>query len=203
VNGLPNAFVPVGTEFASYEVDGWQAGGTAGCNLQVGGLVIGAEGDFSWVDASGGSLTSPDAAALGVNSAFEFTTQQNWMGTARGRLGFAADRFLGYATAGVVFGGFELNNQNSNPAATTAHQSPESVDQFGWIVGLGAEVALTDHLSFKAEGLYADYGEMRYGEEPGAVTGCTAGCASADASMTAWMARAGLNLRFGAPPPAP
>ena len=112
------------------------------------------------------------------------------------RAGYAWGRWLGYATGGLVVGGFEVNNQNANPAATVARQSPSDITKIGWTAGAGIEAAIDQHWTFKAEGLYMDYGSMRYGNDPGTVTGCTAGCFNADVSMESWIARIGLNYKF-------
>jgi len=198
VNGVPNAFLPVGADMTgTYEVSGALAGGTVGCDYQVNRWVIGIEGDAAWTGAKGRTPPDAGAIALGLNSNFEFTTEQRWMATLRGRIGMLwGDRQLLYVTGGAAWGGFDLNNQNSLLTATTARQAPESVDKLGWIFGGGTEVALQPNWTFKAELLYADYGTMHYGDAPGTVTGCTAGCANADVSMRAWIIRGGLNYKF-------
>jgi outer membrane immunogenic protein len=64
-----------------------------GYNKQLGSVVIGVEGDVqaSAIDgASGGTSTS-----------------LNWFSTARGRVGFAFDRFMIYGTGGAAMGGLE------------------------------------------------------------------------------------------------
>lgn len=197
VNGVPNAFVPTGTDFTGdYDVDGYQAGGTLGCSYQIGALVIGIEGDASKVNAAGYRLTSPSAVALGVNSNFEFTVRQTLMATARGRIGYAWDRWLIYATGGLAFGTFELNNQNRF-LIPTATRHPTSHDETGWVFGLGGEYALVPGtLSVKLEGLYADFGSFRYGNEPGTANGCTAGCANADVKMEEFVVRLGVNIKL-------
>lgn len=197
VNGVPNAFLPVGLDMSgAYNLDGAQIGGTVGCNYQSGNWVFGVEGDASWGSAHGGSRPTAAAIALGLNPAFEFTTEQKWSATVRGRVGYAWDRWLVYATGGVAFGGFGLNNQNSNPALITARRNPSNVDATGWIVGLGTEYAFSPAWSLKAEWLYADYGTLHYGDETGLVNGCTAGCANADVKIRENMVRVGVNYKF-------
>ena len=196
VNGVPNAFAPTGFQLSeTYNVNGGQIGGTLGCNYQTGNWVFGIEGDGSWVSANGRSLTTPAAVALGANPVFEYTTKQKWMATTRGRIGYAWDRLLVYATGGVVFGGFDLNNQNSR-LVPTATRTPSHVNKAGWIAGLGAEYAFAPAWSLKGEWLYADYGSLHYGDEPGTANGCTAGCFNADVKMKANIFRVGLNYKF-------
>lgn len=194
VNGVPNAFLAVGTTMAGpYDVTGGQLGLTLGCNYQAGSFVFGAEGDAALVLASGRSLANP--AAIGLNPNFEFTTEQRYAATLRARLGYAVDKWLVYATGGLAYGGFYLNNQNSLPIPV-ARQNPSFVGKIGWVIGVGAEYALSANASVKAEALYIDYGRMHYGDAPGAVTGCTAGCANADVTMRAFVARVGFNYNF-------
>jgi outer membrane immunogenic protein len=196
LNGAPNGFLPVGTDMAgTYGVTGAQAGGGAGCSYQNGNWVVGFEGDDSANVGRGRALAAPNAVALGLNPVFEFTTQQNWMATARGRIGYAVERWLFYVTGGAVFGGFELNNQNGLLVAT-ATRAPSIVSKAGWVIGIGTEYAFQSPWSLKLEGLYVDYGRMHYGDEPGLVSGCTAGCVNADAIMRAYIIRLGLNLKI-------
>jgi outer membrane immunogenic protein len=196
VNGVPNAFLPTGFDMSgTYNVNGGQFGGTLGCNYQAGNWVLGVEGDGSWVHADGRSLANPAAVALGLNPVFEFTTKQRWMASTRGRVGYAWDRWLVFATGGVVFGGFDLNNQNSN-LVPTATRTPSKVTKAGWIAGLGVEYAFNNAWSVKTEWLYADYGSMHYGDEPGTANGCTAGCANGDVKMHAHILRLGVNYKF-------
>ena len=70
-------------------------GGTAGYNLQFGSAVFGLEGDFDWSDIKGSTT---------ANCATNCETTNTWFGTARGRIGYAFDRFLPYFTAGAAFG---------------------------------------------------------------------------------------------------
>ena len=65
----------------------------------------------------------------------------------------------------------------------------------GWIVGIGTEYALIGGWSVKSEWLYANFGTFHYGDEPGLVNGCTAGC-SADVKMHEYIWRVGMNYRF-------
>jgi outer membrane immunogenic protein len=64
------------------------AGGDVGANWQYNHLVWGVEGDFSKIDNNSG--------AGGV----KFT--EDWMSTARARLGYGIDRFLPYVTGGLA-----------------------------------------------------------------------------------------------------
>jgi hypothetical protein len=80
-------------------ISGGLFGGTYGYNFQLGSWVLGFEGDFSWsgirskfFDNNGSDFCSP-AVEL------ECMTNLLWLGTDRGRLGYAWDRLLVYGTA--------------------------------------------------------------------------------------------------------
>ncbi len=196
VNGLPNAFLPIGADLSdNYNVNGPLGGGEAGCNYQTGNWVWGVELDGSWADASGQGDAAASAVALGLNNNFRFTTNERWLMTARGRLGWAADKWLWYVTAGAAWSGFDVNNYNGTGAAT-AQRAPSRVNRGGWVVGFGSEYALIGGWSVKSEWLYAHFGTFHYGDESGLVNGCTAGCASADVKMNEFIWRVGMNYRF-------
>lgn len=109
------------------------AGGLqAGYNWQSGPLVFGVEGD---IQASGADDTF---------AAWKFSNP--WFGTARGRVGYALNNILLYATGGLAFGSLKGETLGLS----------ESHTSLGWTIGLGAEVALSQNWSAKAEYLYVD-----------------------------------------------
>jgi len=111
-----------------------------------GGLVVGVEGD---VDGSNYKSTY----ALG---GLTDRTRQNIQGSVRGRLGFAADRALFYATGGVAFG--DLGNTYTN----TLNGLTDSLNhtRVGYTVGGGIEYAITNNWSLRAEYRYTDFGSF-------------------------------------------
>ena len=73
-------------------------------------------------------------------------------------------------TAGAAWSGFDLNNYNGLGTAT-AQRQPSRVNKGGWVVGIGTEYALIGGWSVKSEWLYANFGSLHYGDEPGLVNG--------------------------------
>ena len=69
--------------------NGFVGGGQAGFNWQIDQIVLGVEGDVSFADLS-------DDVAGG----FDVDQDVDMLASVRGRIGFAADRFLPYVTAG-------------------------------------------------------------------------------------------------------
>ncbi|MBI1204503.1 MAG: outer membrane beta-barrel protein [Rhodopseudomonas sp.] len=149
------------------------AGGTLGYNLQTGSLVWGLEADidYSWAKGS-------DSSGTGGCTSCE--TKNSWLGTARGRIGYAAwDRWLPFITGGAAFGDVKMA-----PSSGVS----ESETKFGWTVGGGVEYALQANWTAKVEYLYADLGNANC-----SAAACTT---STDVSYKTNIVRAGLNYRF-------
>jgi outer membrane immunogenic protein len=153
-------------------------GVTAGYNMQFGSFVAGVEGDFNYLNRrNGGSGVFP--APVDFPGTFDdrtdFTVSRgggnNWFGTLRGRLGFAFDRAMIFATGGLAFGGkgggfgvtqrdyYEINPgaflvTGVRPLASSGSDS----SSVGWALGGGAEYALTQSMSVKLEYLHVDLG---------------------------------------------
>src|SRR5260370_4490559 len=79
----------------SINMSGGIIGGTAGVNWQTGHAVFGLEGGVDWSNLKGTAATAPCPAGC--------TTSNDWLATARGRAGYAFDRFLPYVTGGGPF----------------------------------------------------------------------------------------------------
>jgi outer membrane immunogenic protein len=169
----------------TFDINGWLGGVTAGYNAQMGQFVLGVEGDIDAANIHGtGHPLDPSATPAIAN--FNI----NWLGTVRGRAGFAADNVLIYATGGLAVGGL-------NGGAVSVEQPGDdrttSGTQVGWTVGSGIEVGVTETISLKAEYLYVDLGTSNYSLPPGA--GGTIPL-TADVHPIANIARVGLNFRF-------
>jgi outer membrane immunogenic protein len=124
----------------AFDPSGGLVGGTLGYNYQSGPWVFGVEGDIDWADISG------DFTCAGATC----ETRNNWLGTARARLGYAWDRFMPYVTGGAAFGGVKTSVPGFGESDDTG---------FGWTVGGGIEASFTPNLSAKIEYLYVDLGD--------------------------------------------
>jgi hypothetical protein len=106
------------TTTGTFDVNGFLVGPTLGANFQTGGFVFGIEADF---DASWMTGTTSNAfcgvIAVGVTSC---ETKNTWLGTARARFGYAADRVLFYGTGGGAYGSI----QSGVAGASKAPMSP-------------------------------------------------------------------------------
>jgi outer membrane immunogenic protein len=155
---------------------GWMAGGTLGYNWQSGAIVYGLEGDFDWADVNA-------STACG---AFSCQTKETWFATARGRIGYAFDRWLPYLTGGAAFANVKASS--TNPVALGSSDT-----MIGWTVGGGLEYAFLGNWTAKIEYLYADLGKFNCG------TSCNPALATDNVSFTQNIVRAGLNYKFSGP----
>jgi len=73
---------------SSFDVKGGLFGGQVGYNWQFGQFVYGVEADLDWTDIHGNSLVN---GAVGC-AANVCSTRNNFLSTARGRVGYAVDR---------------------------------------------------------------------------------------------------------------
>jgi outer membrane immunogenic protein len=155
----------------NFNTAGWVAGGTAGYNLQYGRAVFGLEGDIDWSNING------SAACVGGSATCQ--VQNDWLATARGRFGFAFDRFLPFVTGGLAVGDINANVPGLGSMTTT---------NAGWTVGGGLEVGLSKNWTAKAEYLYVNLGSMNCG------TACTG--TPSNVGLTTSLVRGGVNFKF-------
>jgi outer membrane immunogenic protein len=178
----PNAGLPITNSFG---VSGGAVGGTVGCNYQADSWVFGIENDISWTNASGSGHDIPPFSAVAVSQ-----TNEKWLDTLRGRVGFAWERALFYGTGGVAFAGTDANICNTVLGVCGI----SSQTRTGWVAGAGIEYAVWQNMSLKLEYLHADFGTGRYFSTPlllGPVNIITR-----DVRLTNDIVRAGVNWRF-------
>jgi len=156
-----------------FDTNGAVVGGTLGYNWQVGHAVFGLEGDLDWSDIKGSTSTA--AFCAGGNC----ETRNNWLGTARGRIGYAFDRFMPYVTGGLAVGDIKATTPVGSTTETNA----------GWTAGGGVEAAIAGPWTAKVEYLYTDLGK-------GTCDAANCGGASADVGFRTNIVRGGINYRF-------
>jgi outer membrane immunogenic protein len=130
-------------------------GGQAGYNWQSGPAVFGIEADFQFSGMKGG-LDAPCPALICLGSFASFDQKMPWFGTVRGRLGYASDGWLIYATGGYAYARFETDaSAGVGPLLVSLSRSET---RSGWTAGAGIEVALARNWTAKIEYLYLDLG---------------------------------------------
>jgi outer membrane immunogenic protein len=110
------------------------------------GGVIGVEGDVDGSDYRRNPYLVP--APFGGTGSVRNSIQ----GSIRGRLGFAVDRALFYATGGAAFATFNTSYSFAGGTDSFSHT------RVGWTVGGGVEYAITNNWSLRAEYRYSDFG---------------------------------------------
>jgi outer membrane immunogenic protein len=153
-----------------FDVSGGLVGGTVGYNWQTGPWVLGVEGDLDWSNINGNTF---NGCAPGCK------TTNDWLGTARVRVGYAFDRFLPYITGGLAVGNMQTKLGGIDAVDNT---------NVGWTAGAGVEFAVNNNWSLKAEYLYVDLGSFNCGVACGGVPN--------EVSFTSHIGRAGINYRF-------
>ena len=148
----------------SFDTSGGLVGGTLGYNYQMDNVVLGVEGDIDWSNIRGSAVCAGTICE----------TRNDWLGTARGRLGYAFGNFMPYVTGGLAVG--DIKNSIAGVGSATETKA-------GWTAGGGVEAHVSGPWSVKAEYLFVDLGRGA------AVLG-------SDAKFQTHIVRAGLNYKF-------
>jgi len=191
--GLDSEQSPLGSSKLSSDDGGVIVGGHVGYNIQCGRVVVGIEGDLSYLDLES-SVTDPSDQST-------FRTTIDTLGTLRGRLGLAVhDTMLLYATAGVAWADRTHHLSAPNAPGGLFEQS-DSDWATGFVVGGGVEFLRHDRWTLRAEVLWADLGDKDH-DYVITGTGCggTVCTSSAKWDDEALIARVGLSLKLGGEP---
>jgi outer membrane immunogenic protein len=171
--GVGHAFAPFppgvvlnnGFDMGSAAIGGFYGG----CNYQFGAWVIGAEGDISWTNLEGqtfavnGPSAFINAAGFAVAPGAYRSTKEHWIATARGRLGYAVDKWLLYVTGGGAWAKIDsvesvtptafFPGVSGGPVLNTDLQTDT---RSGWTVGAGLEYMLPYNWVIRAEYLFVE-----------------------------------------------
>ena len=173
---------PGAADTLAFKETGAMAGGQMGINWQFArSMVIGVEGTYDWTNI-GGKATCPDGDST-------CKTRFNSTADISGRLGFAFNRFLLYGKGGVAFADMKHTSASLIDPSLSAGSGYDV--KTGYLVGGGFEYAITDHISWKLEYDYSNFGSVDYtlSNPAGA-----AGSITETQSMSA--VKAGLNFKF-------
>ena len=182
--GLSRHDTAIGPATNNYTVAGPLFGGTLGCNYQVSRVVLGLEGDLSWLGKHGSGTAIPP---FDPHSSSE--SKEQWLGTVRGRLGFTPfEQWLVYVTGGYAVASVQAHVVNV-PADIDV---TETKTRGGWTAGVGAEFAMWNNWTWKVEYLHVGLSNNSYFDAaPSGVTPRTGVPLNDD------IIRFGLNYRFG------
>jgi len=193
-----------GIDDADQSIDGsgWFGGGQLGYNWQRGRFVTGLEADISWTNFEGSGTWTAYEDGVGNAWRKKHDLEMDYFGTARVRLGYAADAFMPYITGGLAWAktsGDLAVTQYNEVSGIAAGTSYADVDErhFGWTIGGGIETLLSDRWSLKAEYLYVDLGEKDYRFSGKVFNGADFNTDYYPSDLDFHTFRLGLNYKFG------
>jgi outer membrane immunogenic protein len=189
----PNTLLParVAASAATLKPAGLIGGFGLGYNVQSGQIVAGVEADLGLLNARADRLVNP--VSVGVNGTVSESTSIAALSTFRGRLGFAVDRYLVYATGGLALGRVTQSMVQTYAAVLPANGT-RTTWQAGWTIGAGIEARLGGGWTAKAEYLYADLGSTRiFAASPDFISAA----GTSQHRLTTSTVRVGVNYLFG------
>ncbi len=145
-------------------------------------FLLGVEADASFLN----NLSADDLAWFRTTPDTDIAERIEFMSTVRGRLGYAFDRWMVYATGGFAW---SLGRYLQTPGVI---DDPDKALHLhtGWAAGTGAEFAIAPNWIARLEYLYANFGHA----DVLFPSGTTAGSA-----YDVHMIRGGLNYKLGSP----
>jgi opacity protein-like surface antigen len=127
----------------------------AGYDWQAGNWVFGGLGEIAKVrigDDAAGFSTTP--------ASYSFSRDLDYTLAARGRVGYAFDTLLPYATAGAVWGDLDHSFNTTNTA--NSFTPSDGGDNWGYQLGGGVEWKWSDRISLGVEYLYTSLDDGDY-----------------------------------------
>jgi len=192
------AYAQLGTPgFASASFTNTSAvgGAQAGFNWQMASFVVGVE-----IDLDGRRWTASSTSAPLAGNAIDLVTlsqNENWLGTARGRLGFAWGDALLYATGGAAAGEVEHSVTEFRVTTGDTRNLTDSPTKIGCVVGAGLEYRVWGNVSVGVEYLHVDLGNTTLTNTASIVGGTVFPPSQATFTDRSDIVRARLNWLFG------
>jgi outer membrane immunogenic protein len=152
--------------------DGVIGGLYAGYNWQVGQTIFGIEGDGSYLGGRGSNTQALFSSLGGVptldGSKIQLTASDRWLASIRGRLGYASNQVMVYATGGVAFTEVHSNLNlmvppNQVGSLSDLNDAPSSFTSFsqnktGYAAGAGIEWMFAPNWIGRLEYLHYGFG---------------------------------------------
>lgn len=128
--------------------NGWLGGVHGGFGIVTGGIYVGGEIDWSLSTAN---ITAGDGEIT-------IKAQNDWLASARARVGLPMGNLMPYATAGIAWGKFKARETDGETTIS------DSATERLWVAGLGLEYALTNAVNIRGEYLqYFESGAVKDG----------------------------------------
>ncbi|AQZ51978.1 outer membrane protein [Martelella mediterranea] len=135
----------------SFDFDNWVGGAFFGYNYQLSNdVVVGVEGEVDYFGNSDDQSVQVIISGAPEPAVGKF--ERGWAGSLRGRLGYAMDRTLIYATAGGEVASGKVVGSTALYSLDTGEQAI-----LGWTIGAGIEHAFNDNLFGRIEYRYSDF----------------------------------------------
>ena len=160
---------------------GWNTGIYAGWNYQIDDFVMGVEGDWAFGGAVAENHEPAELTDLDFNN----------IGTLRGRLGWAMDNTLFFATGGIALVDTTFSSTDFPTGSSTSAEDSQWLT--GWVIGGGMEHAFSDRISGRLEYSYIVLPNGEYLLDDG--LGNTADVTHDYSGI--YTVRAGLTYNFG------
>ena len=141
--GDPTISGTIAPFIVSRDFDGFAGGVTGGYNHVIDQFLVGVEADIALSDADGTIENIASIEGLAVDL--------DWLATVRARAGLVHEDFLFFVTGGLAVGGLEASYFGFGPFGSALDETA-----MGYTLGAGAEWAVTDRVTVKAEYLYVD-----------------------------------------------
>jgi len=181
----------------SFNLSGFIGGGQLGCNWQWGAWVFGVEGDGSATNKEGQAFETALASLPGLAARANWIsqTQERWLVTARGKLGWTWwDKSMIYVTGGGAWAKIDASEFLVGNQIATGHQ--ESNTRSGWTVGGGIEYVLGYGWSVKGEFLYVKFDNFNTFTTAPFAAPPFQNVAPREVKLEDYIFRAGMNYKF-------
>lgn len=145
-----------------YDDTGFVGGVFVGRKFDVGGLTLRMELDGMLTNVSA-STNKLDPEGLDETAESEFS----WIVSARGGVEQGIGRVTVFVTGGLAFAGIsnsvtDIDSSDSGSMVDPDDSFSKDSTEVGWVIGAGAEAALSDAWALRFEGLYLDLGESTH-----------------------------------------
>jgi outer membrane immunogenic protein len=182
-----SASFPIGTVFNRTHTSGPLAGVQGGFNWQIGGFVLGVEGEFTAMGLSGTETTI--SAVNGFDSIVAARTES--LEAVTGRIGYAVNNWLIFAKGGGAWTSGSSNGQDFLANGTFFETTSTRFNRNGWIAGGGFEWGFAPAWSAKFEYNHVDLGSTIITVVPSRGTNTFI-----NSSYTIDLVKAGVNYHF-------
>ncbi|MDE0159941.1 MAG: outer membrane beta-barrel protein [Candidatus Dadabacteria bacterium] len=147
---------------SKYDDTGFVGGVIVGRKFDVGGLTLRMELDGTLTNVSA-STNKLDPENLDETAGSEFS----WIVSARGGVEQAVGCVTVFVTIGLAFADISNSVTDIDPSDSGSVMDPDDSfgkdsTEVGWVVGAGAEAALSDAWALRLEGLHMDFGESTH-----------------------------------------